>query len=103
MTHSFNAPGLTLWQRLVAPQGFIAAVLVVTASKFVLFDANLKGLKYDLLVVPLLLAAYWIGESIARGAIGCCFTARSRTRPFSSRSTRCNAPDRFLQGCSSQL
>src|ERR1051325_7587307 len=30
MTHSFNAPGLTLWQRLVAPQGFIAAVLVVT-------------------------------------------------------------------------
>jgi hypothetical protein len=31
MTHPFNAPGLTLWRRLVAPQGFIAAVLVVTA------------------------------------------------------------------------
>ena len=36
----------------------IAAVL----SKFVLFDANVKGFKYDLLIVPLLLAAYLIGR-----------------------------------------
>ena len=43
----------------------IALALVVTAavlSKFVLFDANVKGFKYDLLVVPLLLAAYLIGR-----------------------------------------
>ena len=31
MTHPFNAAGLTLWQRLVAPLGFVAAVLIVTA------------------------------------------------------------------------
>jgi hypothetical protein len=43
----------------------IAAALIVAAallSKFVLFDAKLQGLKYDLLIVPLLLAAYWIGR-----------------------------------------
>ena len=40
----------------------IALALIVTAamlSKFTLFEANTKGLKYDLLVVPLLLIAYW--------------------------------------------
>ena len=31
MTHPSNAAGLTLWQRLLAPRGFIAAALVVTA------------------------------------------------------------------------
>ena len=43
----------------------VATALVLTAailSKFVLFDANVKGLKYDLLIVPLLLAAYLIGR-----------------------------------------
>ena len=43
----------------------VALALVVIAaalSKFVLFDANLKGFKYDLLILPLLLAAYLIGR-----------------------------------------
>jgi hypothetical protein len=41
----------------------LALVAIAAAlSKFVLFDANPKGLKYDLLIVPLLLAAYWIGR-----------------------------------------
>ena len=47
----------------------IALALVVIAaalSKFVLFDANLKGFKYDLLIVPLLLAAYLIGRTHRR-------------------------------------
>ena len=47
----------------------IALALVVVAavlSKFVLFDANVKGFKYDLLIVPLLLAAYLIGRTHRR-------------------------------------
>ncbi len=37
-------------------------VIVAMLSKFVMFDANPKGLKYDLLIIPLLLAACWIGR-----------------------------------------
>jgi hypothetical protein len=28
MTHPSNAAGLTLWQQLIAPQGFVTAVLI---------------------------------------------------------------------------
>jgi len=52
----------------------LALVAIAAAlSKFVLFDANLKGLKYDLLIVPLLLAAYWIGRKYRAWGYGLLF------------------------------
>jgi hypothetical protein len=50
----------------------IAVLLVATAagvSKFFLFDANPRALKYDLAVVPLLLLAYWASQRVP--AWGC--------------------------------
>ena len=45
----------------------LALVVIAAAlSKFVLFDANVKGFKYDLLILPLLLAAYLIGRKHRR-------------------------------------
>jgi hypothetical protein len=58
----------------------LALVAIAAASvEFVLFDANLKGLNTTL-VVPLLLAAYWIGRSIAHGAMALLFLRRALER-----------------------
>ena len=53
--------------RVVVALGLV--VMAAALSKFVLFDANLKGLKYDLLVIPLLLVAYLIGRKHRRWGI----------------------------------